>query len=305
MSQTEGEKNWETEILSMFKNIKKIFHQHLVEVNKFVDKALKYGLLNNNFKYKEDIQSLHDEIFINVYKKEAALNLIKALVESGNAFLARLLRSYPLLFHSLRLVIIDNTGETTHLDSDKEEVEELIRKLFSEFDFHIDICINLTKGQMVNKLKEHSKKDASEEDVFVLFLLCCGSFNGVLDRNEKELSYKDIHNIFKNSPQLKEKPKLFYINVKIKPTDTTENSYGISELTGPDIFVMFNKYTNEPSRFIESLVKVYQENVEKCIVHDLVARINFEQSLNKTNEKAVAYWCLRKNIILCNYSKMI
>ncbi|NXN34613.1 CASP8 protein, partial [Nycticryphes semicollaris] len=90
---------------------------------------------------------------------------------------------------------------------------EAVKKVFEWLQFETVEHRNLEAKQMYAKLKEYSKKDHSNMDCFVCFILSHGEKDKIKGIDHELINIKDIVSCFSgsNCPSLAGKPKLFFI----------------------------------------------------------------------------------------------
>ncbi|NXT00967.1 CASP8 protein, partial [Jacana jacana] len=90
---------------------------------------------------------------------------------------------------------------------------EAVKKVFEWLQFETVEHRNLEAKQMHAELKEYSKKDHSNMDCFVCFILSHGEKDKVKGIDHKLVNIKDLLSCFSgsNCPSLAGKPKLFFI----------------------------------------------------------------------------------------------
>ncbi|NWJ01911.1 CASP8 protein, partial [Crypturellus undulatus] len=90
---------------------------------------------------------------------------------------------------------------------------EAVKKVFERLQFETVEHMNLEANQLYAKVEEYSKKDHSNMDCFVCFILSHGEKGKIKGTDEKCINIKDILLCFSgsNCPSLAGKPKLFFI----------------------------------------------------------------------------------------------
>ncbi|NXG27732.1 CASP8 protein, partial [Dromaius novaehollandiae] len=101
----------------------------------------------------------------------------------------------------------DETREGTVKDG------EALRRVFKWLQFETVEYMDLEANQMYAKVKEYSKKDHSNMDCFVCFILSHGEKDKIKGIDQEFVNIKDLLSCFSgsNCPSLAGKPKLFFI----------------------------------------------------------------------------------------------
>ncbi|NXE45577.1 CASP8 protein, partial [Casuarius casuarius] len=90
---------------------------------------------------------------------------------------------------------------------------EALRRVFKWLQFETVEYMDLEANQMYAKVKEYSKKDHSNMDCFVCFILSHGEKDKIKGIDQEFVNIKDLLSCFSgsNCPSLAGKPKLFFI----------------------------------------------------------------------------------------------
>ncbi|KAG9468245.1 hypothetical protein GDO78_023155 [Eleutherodactylus coqui] len=94
-----------------------------------------------------------------------------------------------------------------------EKDAEAIKRVFNSRGYEVKQYDDLTGEEMQAILETYAKKDHAEKDSFVCFLLSHGDKGVVFGTNGKEVSVKQLTNLFngRNCQSLVGKPKVFFI----------------------------------------------------------------------------------------------
>ncbi|KFP82941.1 Caspase-8, partial [Apaloderma vittatum] len=94
-----------------------------------------------------------------------------------------------------------------------EEDGEAVKRVFKWLQFETEDHMDLEAEQMYEIVKEYSKKDHSNMDCFVCFILSHGEKDKITGVDHKLVNIKDLVSCFSgsNCPSLAGKPKLFFI----------------------------------------------------------------------------------------------
>ncbi|CAI9741487.1 caspase-8-like isoform X3 [Octopus vulgaris] len=333
-----------------FKEIRVKFIDHMDDIRSFLDYAVPSGLLTKAHENRimsernpdDQTRKLHDYIHKKLpYDSE---KLMSALKESKHFKIFDLLDEvtvYPMKNkpHG-RVVLINNLKFDDESKYNKRLGSEMdvkgIRKLFKAFNFEVtsDEAEKKTAEEMKNIITKEARKSTASEDCFVMFLMSHGTVGNIIGTDGKELSYSTINTILK-TPELKDKPKLIYVNTcQVKPNSTKENtcrseiqvkdgaecssageSNSEKEYIGqyfkvPDLYVTFatvpegKAYRTEASGtvFIKSLISVYERNKYRCDISSLSSDINSEVSKEckeiSKDQVSSCYSTLKRKVIL-------
>lgn len=90
---------------------------------------------------------------------------------------------------------------------------EALKRVFKWLQFDTVEYMDLEANQIFAKIKEYSKKDHSNMDCFVCFILSHGEKNKIKGVDNELVNIKDLLSCFSgsNCPSLAGKPKLFFI----------------------------------------------------------------------------------------------
>ncbi|XP_036369439.1 caspase-3-like isoform X5 [Octopus sinensis] len=332
-----------------FQKLRVDFVKLMDDIESFLDEALSNGLLT--YSNKESIMSERDS---NDQKRRLHEILGKKLPDGSRKFVSALEKSnhkeilkllddpsvYPMKFkpHG-RVILINNVkfpvGSKYNERLGSEKDVEGIRELFKAFNFDVQLYSNKTAEDMKRIIEKASKESTAREDCFVMFLMSHGVRGSIIGTDGKELSYSTINTILKESYELKDKPKLIYVNTcQFKPSSTKENtcrsetqvkvdaecssaveSNSEKEYIGqyfnvPDLYVTFATvpeglaYRTEASGsfFIKSLISVYERNKDRCDISSLSLDINSEVSKEckeiNMDQVSSCYSTLKRKVIL-------
>ncbi|CAI9741486.1 caspase-7-like [Octopus vulgaris] len=284
------------------------------DIKSFLDVALSNGLLTNS--NKESIMSERDS---NNQKRRLHEILGKKLPDGSRKFVSALKKSnhkeilellddpsvYPMKFklHG-RVILINNVkfpvGSKYNERLGSEKDVEGITELFKAFNFEVQLYSDKTAEEMKRIIEKASKESTDREDCFVMFLMSHGVRGSIIGTDGKELSYSTINDALKKSSQLKDKPKLIYINTCQVSSDKKNEYFNVADLyvafaTVPE-HLAFRTEENG-SVFIESLISVYEKNKEKCDVNSLSPKIH-AQIPKESGQISSSYNTLKKKVIL-------
>ncbi|CAI9741476.1 caspase-7-like [Octopus vulgaris] len=304
-----------------FMQIRVDFVKHVDDIRSFLDYAVPSGLLTKAHENRimsernpdDQTRQLHDYIYKKLpYDSD---KLMSALKESKHFKIFDLLDEvtvYPMKNKQHgRVVLINNLefdDESTYkkrLGSEKDV--EGITELFKAFNFDIRPHSNKTAEEMRRIIEEAASESTASEDCFVMFLMSHGTVGNIIGTDGKELSYSTINTILEDSPQLKDKPKLIYVNTcqASSEKEVVEQYFGVADLhvtfaTVPENFAYRSK--KKGSLFIISLLKVYENNKSKCDISSLSVKINAQVSkeCNEISKDQVSscHSTLKRNVIL-------
>ncbi|XP_036369437.1 caspase-8-like isoform X3 [Octopus sinensis] len=209
-----------------FMQIRVDFVKHVDDIRSFLDYAVPSGLLTKGHENRimsernpdDQTRQLHDYIYKKLpYDSD---KLMSALKESKHFKIFDLLDEpsvYPMKFkpHG-RVILINNVkfpvGSKYNERLGSEKDVEGIRELFKAFNFDVQLYSNKTAEDMKRIIEKASKESTAREDCFVMFLMSHGVRGSIIGTDGKELSYSTINTILKESYELKDKPKLIYVN---------------------------------------------------------------------------------------------
>ncbi|XP_048809183.1 caspase-8-like isoform X3 [Lagopus muta] len=99
------------------------------------------------------------------------------------------------------------------IDNYEEKTKEALKRVFKWLQFDTVEYMDLEANQIFAKIKEYSKKDHSNMDCFVCFILSHGEKNKIKGVDNELVNIKDLLSCFSgsNCPSLAGKPKLFFI----------------------------------------------------------------------------------------------
>ncbi|XP_072198101.1 caspase-8-like [Excalfactoria chinensis] len=114
---------------------------------------------------------------------------------------------YCVILNNYRFKNPDETREGTVQDGNA------LKRVFKWLQFETIEHMNLEANQIFAKLKEYSKKDHSNMDCFVCFILSHGEKDKIKGVDRELVNIKDLVSCFSgsNCPSLAGKPKLFFI----------------------------------------------------------------------------------------------
>ncbi|CAI9741478.1 caspase-7-like [Octopus vulgaris] len=215
-----------------FMQIRVDFKEHMDDIRSFLDFAVPSGLLTDRQEHEiksktnsdEQTRKLHDYIFKKLpYDSD---KLMSALNESEHFKIFDLLDEvtvYPMKNkpHG-RVILINNLkfddGSKYNKRLGSEKDVEGITELFKAFNFEVRSYLNKTAEEMKDITTKEASESTASEDCFVMFFMSHGTVGNIIGTDGKELSYSIIHTILKESSQLKDKPKLIYVNTcQVKP----------------------------------------------------------------------------------------
>ncbi|CAI9741485.1 caspase-8-like [Octopus vulgaris] len=267
------------------------------DIKSFLDEALSNGLLTDS--NKESIMSERDS---NDQKRRLHEILGKKLPDGSRKFVSDLEKSnhkeilellddpsvYPMKFkpHG-RVILINNVkfpvGSKYNEKLGSEKDVEGIRELFKAFNFDVQLYSNKTAEEMKRIIEKASQESTAREDCFVMFLMSHGVRGSIIGTDGKELSYSTINTILKESYELKDKPKLIYVNTcqAYFEKEDVAQYFNVADLhvtfaTVPESFAYRSR--KKGSLFIISLLKVYENNKSKCDISSLSVKINSQVS---------------------------
>ncbi|XP_052832960.1 caspase-7-like [Octopus bimaculoides] len=204
---------------------------------------------------------------------------------------------YPMKFKPHGRVILinnvkfDDAKYPERLGSEKDV--EGITKLFTAFNFDVQLYSNKTAEEMEDVILKEAAESTAREDCFVMFLMSHGVLGNIVGTDGEKLPYSTINTILQDSSQLKNKPKLIYVNACEANSDK-EGKDGYFD--APDLYVFFStvpgrlsyRTRDKGSYFIESLISVYERNKERCDIFALSDQIISQVSKkNEENSKEI------------------
>ncbi|XP_036369436.1 caspase-7-like isoform X2 [Octopus sinensis] len=211
---------------NQFQKLRVDFVKYLDDIDSFLDEALDNGLLTQS-----NIEGIMSEKDSNSQKRRLHNILYKKLPDGSREFVSALKKSeheeiitlldeqsvYPMKFKTHgRVVLINNVK----FDDEEKYPERLgsekdvegITKLFTAFNFDVQLYSNKTAEEMEDSILKEAAESTAREDCFVMFLMSHGVRGSIIGTDGKELSYSTINTILKESYELKDKPKLIYVN---------------------------------------------------------------------------------------------
>ncbi|XP_036369441.1 caspase-3-like [Octopus sinensis] len=297
------------------------FVKHVDDLGSFLDHALSNGLLTEGHKNgimsernpDHQIRKLHDYIFKKL--PNVSDKLMSALKKSKHFKIFDLLDDpsvYPMKFkpHG-RVILINNVkfpvGSKYNERLGSEKDVEGIRELFKAFNFDVQLYSNKTAEEMEGIIEKTSKESTDREDCFVMFLMSHGVRGSIIGTDGKELSYSTINTILKESYELKDKPKLIYVNTcqAYFEKEDVAQYFNVADLhvtfaTVPESFAYRSR--KKGSLFIISLLKVYENNKSKCDISSLSVKINSQVSKEckeiNMDQVSSCYSTLKRKVIL-------
>ncbi|CAI9741490.1 caspase-7-like [Octopus vulgaris] len=298
---------------AQFVKIRVKFVKSMDDIDSFLDEALANGLLADGHKQGigalqnvyDQARQLHDYILRKL--PDGSEKFVSALKKSNHDQILELLDDpevYPMKFKPHGRVVIINNIEfddgknyKERIGSEKDVVG--IKKLFEEFSFDVLTYKDRTAKEMEYIIEIEAKKTTANEDCFVLFLMSHGAIGNIIGKDGKELSYSTINTILK-TPELKDKPKLIYINTCQVSSDKKNEYFNVADLyvafaTVPEHLAFRTEESG--SVFIESLISVYEKNKEKCDVNSLSPKIH-AQIPKESGQISSSYNTLKKKVIL-------
>ncbi|OXB55384.1 UNVERIFIED_CONTAM: hypothetical protein H355_003426 [Colinus virginianus] len=134
--------------------------------------------------------------------------------EGGTAYL--LVESYKMENNPHGYCVILNNYHFKNPDETREGTVEdgkAVKRVFKWLQFDTVEYMDLEAKQMFAKVKEYSKKDHSNMDCFVCFILSHGEKDKIKGIDHELVNIKDLLSCFSgsNCPSLAGKPKLFFI----------------------------------------------------------------------------------------------
>ncbi|XP_029656985.1 caspase-7-like [Octopus sinensis] len=297
-----------------FVKIRVKFVKSMDDIDSFLDEALANGLLADGHKQGigalknvyDQARQLHDYILRKL--PDGSEKFVSALKKSNHDQILELLDDpevYPMKFkpHG-RVVIINNIEFDDEKKYEKRTGSEKdvvgIEKLFKEFSFNVLTYSNKKAKEMKDIITKEAEKSTASEDCFVMFLMSHGAIGNIIGIDGDELSYSTINDALKESSQLKDKPKLIYINTCQVSSDKKNEYFNVADLyvafaTVPEHLAFRTKESG--SVFIESLISVYEKNKEKCDVNSLSPKIH-AQIPKESGQISSSYNTLKKKVIL-------
>ncbi|XP_029651401.2 caspase-7-like isoform X6 [Octopus sinensis] len=304
-----------------FMQIRVDFVKHVDDIRSFLDYAVPSGLLTKGHENRimsernpdDQTRQLHDYIYKKLpYDSD---KLMSALKESKHFKIFDLLDEqsvYPMKFKTHgRVVLINNVK----FDDEEKYPERLgsekdvegITKLFTAFNFDVQLYSNKTAEEMEDSILKEAAESTANEDCFVMFLMSHGALGNIVGVDGEKLPYSTINKILKKSTPLKNKPKLIYVNTcEINPTEKDIKKY----FNVPDLYVTFATVpeslafpTDESgSVFIKCLISVYETNKDRCDISSLSLDINSQVSKEgneiSMDQVSSSFSTLKKNVIL-------
>ncbi|XP_014790088.1 caspase-7 [Octopus bimaculoides] len=296
------------------------FVKYLDDIESFLDEALAKGLLSEEHRSvimtHRNPDEQHRCLYGFLYPKlpYASDELMLALKNSNQNRISILFdkSAYPMKFkpHG-RVILINNVkfdDEEKHQERFGSEKDvEGITKLFTDFNFDVQLYSNKTAEEMKAIIEKASKESTAREDCFVMFLMSHGVIGNIVGTDGEKLSYSTIKTILRDSSQLKNKPKLIYVNA-CRVTYEKKAEEGYSNV--PDLFVTYATIAERQayrtdvrgSIFIKCLLTVYEKNKKECNIVSLSPEINEQVSKESNeiseNQVSIVYSTLKKQVIL-------
>ncbi|CAI9741475.1 caspase-7-like [Octopus vulgaris] len=290
------------------------FVKYLNDIESFLDEALSNGLLDVEHRSVIMAQSNPDDqqryLYSYIYRKLPYVSdkLMSALEKSNQELIYILFDPsiYPMKNKPHGRVILinnlkfDDESKLQERYGSEKDVEG-ITELFKAFNFDVQLYSNKTAKEMRRIIEKASQESTAREDCFVMFLMSHGTAGNIVGTDGKELPYSTINTILRDSHQLKDKPKLLYIN-------TCEATY--VDVDVEDFYVTYATVAQMPSHrtdvrgsiFIKSLISVYKRHRNECDISSLSVKIN-AQVAEESKEISVdqvssCYSTLKKKVIL-------
>ncbi|CAH0760071.1 unnamed protein product [Diatraea saccharalis] len=205
----------------------------------------------------------------------------------------------------------DINGFKANLSIDKDEKE--LTMTFSEFGFEIKVEKDLTKVDLMKKLKEYSGQDFTEYGCVAVAILTYGEKHGLIWAKDELYNELELIKYFKNdrNPALITKPKIFIIQAGVGQIEETKGVIKFRSALGSvrkdfdediepytlpvesDLIIFHNSYSGKQSTdrkgswFIETLCSTINQMAAE---HDLLAiftKVKREVISEENNEDLV------------------
>lgn len=112
-------------------------------------------------------------------------------------------------------LIINNVKFKDGTERKGADVDEReLKDIFEMLSFTVTVCKNLDRDDMRKKATKFAEKDHSQHDGFVMVVMSHGGSRDVIyGVDEREIRVEELMSEFKakNSPTLRDKPKMFFI----------------------------------------------------------------------------------------------
>ncbi|CAI9741479.1 caspase-7-like [Octopus vulgaris] len=198
---------------NQFQKLRVDFVKYLDDIDSFLDEALDNGLLTQS-----NIEGIMSEKDSNSQKRRLHNILYKKLPDGSREFVSALKKSeheeiitlldeqsvYPMKFKTHgRVVLINNVK----FDDEEKYPERLgsekdvegITKLFTAFNFDVQLYSNKTAEEMEDSILKEAAESTANEDCFVMFLMSHGALGNIVGVDGEKLPYSTINKILKKS----------------------------------------------------------------------------------------------------------
>lgn len=142
-----------------------------------------------------------------------------------------------------------------------EEDVSLLKGLFRDLDFEVQVEENLPSQQLKDKLKSVTCKDHSSYDCFVMFIMSHGLSGKVVCSDGKEIQIDELRDMISECETLSGKPKLLFIDAcrgELEEDEAPKHADFSVVFSTVDGYRSF-KAINGGSLFVCSFVKVFRE----------------------------------------------
>ncbi|XP_068707182.1 caspase-7-like [Montipora foliosa] len=178
-------------------------------------------------------------------------------------------------------------------DVDRDALEKLLKYL----KFDVRIYNDQTKADIRRVTKQMATTNHSGYDAFVFSILTHGE-EGVLYGTDGTISIRDLTSVFKDATTLVGKPKIFFFQAcqgheYMDGMDVTDAPQSDSKVSVPAEADFIYAYSTVPgyyswrnslngSWFIQSLIKVFEENAAHMDILRMLTRVNALVSTHKS-----------------------
>ncbi|KFP45287.1 Caspase-8, partial [Chlamydotis macqueenii] len=200
--------------LSILKDILKGFRADVKKKIDIYEEKKKGKLYNLLFQSRAVLGVFCDFFFF--FSLDRGMSLMISSLTSGSCIQRSLLESYKMKNNPHGYcVILNNYIFKNPYEAREGTVKdgEAVKRVFKWLQFETVEHMDLEAKQMYAKVKEYSKKDHSNMDCFVCFILSHGEKDKIKGVDHEFVNIKDLLSCFSgsNCPSLAGKPKLFFI----------------------------------------------------------------------------------------------
>lgn len=181
-------------------------------------------------------------------------------------------------------VIIDNLNFDFKLNESEKYVENY-KSTFRNIGFkenEIEVCENLTSQGIKEKIDIYAQKDYTKCDCFIAVFLLSILTSKFTNGDQKPMLHKYLEDKFKNCETLKNKPKIFFLDV-YKKDETSSYDYESTLFSPDEVYlsdVFFGwtsiKFKSKTSKNEPIFSKVLCETIDKCFHNEDLIEIYTE-----------------------------